>query len=94
MKCSIDTVASHPKACVLFFNSAVNDNDSQANKNMEMARERTSFTFDPRDMILSLQMGFSFETMASNSFAVSESVSTIHNRMDVKKCFQYSYPHR
>ena len=27
---------------------------------MEMTRERISFTFDPRDMLLSLQMGFSF----------------------------------
>ena len=27
---------------------------------MEMTRERISFTFDPRDMFLSLQMGFSF----------------------------------
>ena len=26
----------------------------------KMTRERTSFTFDPRDMLLSLQMGFSF----------------------------------
>ena len=25
-----------------------------------MTRERISFTFDPRDMLLSLQMGFSF----------------------------------
>ena len=27
---------------------------------MEMTRERISFAFDPRDMLLSLQMGFSF----------------------------------
>ena len=27
---------------------------------MELTRERISFTFDPRDMLLSLQMGFSF----------------------------------
>ena len=27
---------------------------------MEMTRERISFTFNPRDMLLSLQMGFSF----------------------------------
>ena len=27
---------------------------------MEMTRERISFTFDPRDMLLFLQMGFSF----------------------------------
>ena len=35
-------------------------NDSQAYRNMEMTRERISFTFDPRDMLLSFQMGFSF----------------------------------
>ena len=29
-----------------------------------MTRERISFTFDPRDMLLSLQMGFSFVTAA------------------------------
>ena len=27
---------------------------------MEMTRERISFTFDPRDMLFSLQIGFSF----------------------------------
>ena len=27
---------------------------------MEMTKERISFTFDPKDMLLSLQMGFSF----------------------------------
>ena len=46
--------------CVLFSNSAVKVHDSQAYRNMEMTRERISFTFDPRDMLLSLQMGFSF----------------------------------
>ena len=39
------------KACVL---------DSQAYRNTEMTKERISFTFDPRDMSLSLQTGFSF----------------------------------
>ena len=48
------------KACVLFSNSAVKVHDSQAYRNMEMTRERISFIFDPRDMLLSLQMGFSF----------------------------------
>ena len=32
----------------------------QAYRLMEMTRERISFTFDPKDMLLSLQMGFSF----------------------------------
>ena len=52
------------KACVLFSNSAVKVYHSQAYKNMEMTRERISFTFDPRDMLLSLQMGFSFVRVA------------------------------
>ena len=47
-------------ACVLFSNSAVKVHDSQAYRNIEMTRERISFMFDPRDMLLSLQMGFSF----------------------------------
>ena len=34
--------------------------DTQAYKNMEMTRERISFTFDLRDMSLSFQNGFSF----------------------------------
>ena len=48
------------KACVLFSNSAVRVHDSQAYRNMKMTRERISFTFDPRDMLLSPQIGFSF----------------------------------
>ena len=48
------------KACVLFSNSAVKVHYSQAYRNMEMTRECIGFTFDPRDMLLSLQMGFSF----------------------------------
>ena len=64
MKCSIasGSISSHliSKACVLFSNSAVKVHDSQAYINMEMPRKRISFTFDPRDMLLSLQMGFSF----------------------------------
>ena len=39
------------KACVLFSNSAVKVHHSQAYRNMEMTRERISFTFDPRDML-------------------------------------------
>ena len=49
-----------PKACALFSNSADKVHNSQANRNMEMTRERISFTFDPRDMLLSSQIGFSF----------------------------------
>ena len=47
------------KTCVLFSKSAVKVHDSQVYRNMETTRERISFTFDPRDMLLSLQVGFS-----------------------------------
>ena len=33
-------------------------------QNMDMTRERISFTFDPRDMLLSLHIGFSFVRFA------------------------------
>ena len=39
---------------------AIKVHDLQAYRNMEITTERISFTFDPRDMLLSLQMGFSF----------------------------------
>ena len=48
------------KACVLFSNSAVKVHD----RHMDMTRERISFDFDPREMLLSLYNGFSFVTAA------------------------------
>ena len=66
------------KACVLFFNSAVKVNDSQAHRNMEMTRERISFTLDPRDMVLSLQMGFSF-VRAAVACAICERISGLED---------------
>ena len=64
------------KACVLFSNSAVKVQGSQAYRNMEMTRERISFTFDPRDKLLSLQieMGFSF-VRAAVAYAILERTS-------------------
>ena len=41
---------------------------------MEMTRERISFTFDPRDMLVSLQMGFSF-VRAAVACAILEGTS-------------------
>ena len=41
---------------------------------MDMTRERISFTFDPRDMLLSLQMGFSF-VRAAVDCAILETTS-------------------
>ena len=52
--------ASHLKGLCSFSYSAVKIHDSQAYRNMEMTRERISFIFYPRDMLSSLQMGFSF----------------------------------
>ena len=43
---------------------------------MEMTRERISFTFDPRDMLLSLQMGFSF-IRAAVACAILERISDL-----------------
>ena len=58
-------IASHLKGLRFFFsNSTVKVYDSQVYKNMEMTRKRISFTFDPRDMLVSLQMGFSFVRVA------------------------------
>ena len=48
------------KACVLFSSSAVKIHDSQEYRNMDMTWERISFTSDPRDMLLSHNIGFSF----------------------------------
>ena len=41
---------------------------------MEMTRERISFTFEPRDMLLYLQMGFSF-VRAAVACAILERIS-------------------
>ena len=62
------------KACGLFSNSAVKVHDSQAYRNIEMTRERISFTYDPKDMLFSLQMGFSF-VRAAVAYAVLQRVS-------------------
>ena len=62
------------KAYVIFSESAVSVHDSQVYRNMEMTREPISFTFDPTDMLLSLQMGFSF-ARAAVACAVREIIS-------------------
>ena len=65
-------------ACVLFSNSAGNVHFSQTYRNTEMVRERITFTFDPRDMLLSIQIGFSF-VKAAVACAVLESISAIES---------------
>ena len=76
-ECSIASVSGgilSQKPEFFLSNSAVKVNDSQAYRNMEMTRERISFTFDPRDTLLSFQMGFSF-VRAALACAVLERVS-------------------
>ena len=48
---------------------------------MKMTRERISFTFDPRDMLLSLQMGFSF-VRAAVACAILERTSGLEPSSD------------
>ena len=64
------------KGCAHFYDSTVNVHDSQAYRNIEIARTREciSFSFDPRHMLLSLQMGFSFVGAAVVS-AILENIS-------------------
>ena len=55
------SVASHLKGLrFLFSSSVVKVHGSKAYRNMNMTRERTSYTFDPRNILLSLHIGFSF----------------------------------
>ena len=49
---------------------------------MEMTRERTSFTFDPRDMLLTLQMGFSF-VRAAVACAILERTSGLEQSLEI-----------
>ena len=60
MKCSIASGSISSQKPAFFSLTAVKVHDSQAYRNMEMTRERISLTFDPREMLLSLQIGFSF----------------------------------
>ena len=57
-----------------FSYSAVKVHDSQAYRNMEMTMERISFTFDPIDTLLFLQMGFNF-VRAAVACAILERIS-------------------
>ena len=70
------------KACGLFSNYAVNVQDSKVYRNMEMTRERISFTFDPRDMLLSLQIGFSF-VRAAVACAILERISGLEPSSEI-----------
>lgn len=48
------------KDCVLFSNIVIMVNDSHAYSNTDTTRERTSFILDPRDILLSRYIDFSF----------------------------------
>ena len=48
------------KVCFLLSSFAINVHASQAYRNIEMTRERIRFTFESRDMLLSLHICFSF----------------------------------
>ena len=72
MKCSIasGSISSQKPA----FFSLTLQSRSMIHRHTEMTRERISFTFDPRDMFLSLQMGFSF-VRAAVACAILERIS-------------------
>ena len=48
------------EVCVVFSSFAGKVHDSQAYRNIDMTTERISLIFDPRDMLLSIHIGFSF----------------------------------
>ena len=62
------------KVCVLFFRLSVKTYDSEAFRNIDMTRERFSFAFDSRDMLLFLHIGFSV-ARAAVAFAILVKVS-------------------
>ena len=53
-----------PASFKKFSSSVLKGYDSQAYRYMDMTRERISFAFDLRDMLLSLHIGFSFVRVA------------------------------
>ena len=75
MKCSkVSGSISSQRPVFFLSNSAVKGHDSQAYRNMEMTRERISFTFDPIDTLLFLPTGFSF-VRAAVACAILERIS-------------------
>ena len=67
-------VASHLKGLCSILKLSVTVHDSQAYRNMEMTRDRISFYFHPRDMLLSLQIGIGF-VRAAVACAILERIS-------------------
>ena len=56
--------AAKHDSCVLFSISVVKLHDPRAYRNMNLTRQRFSFNFNPRDMLLSLQINFSLVSAA------------------------------
>ena len=61
-------------ACILLWSSAVRVHDSQAYRKMDVTRERISRILEPREVLLSIQTGFSLVS-AAVVCAVLESIS-------------------
>ena len=76
MKCSIASGSISYQKPAFFSLTLVKVHNLQAYRNMEMTRKRISFTFDPRDMLLSLQMDFSF-VRAAVGCAILERTSAL-----------------
>ena len=51
-------------ACILFWSSAVRVHDSQAYRKMDVTRERISRMLELREILLSIQIGFSLVNAA------------------------------
>ncbi len=61
-------------ACILLWSSAVRVNDSQAYRKMDVTRERISRILELREILLSIQTGFSLDN-AAVACAILESIS-------------------
>ena len=73
---SVNNLRKHliSKASVLFSSSAPKVHDSHAYRNREMTREQISSTFVPRNMLISLQICFSY-VRAAMALAILERTS-------------------
>ena len=61
-------------ACILLWSSAVRVNDSQAYRKMDVTRERISRILELREILSSIQTGFSLVN-AAVAYAILESIS-------------------
>ena len=61
-------------ACILLLSSAVRAHDSQAYRKMDVTRERISHILELREILLSIQIGFSLVS-AAFVYAILASIS-------------------